>query len=72
MPETNRVVFTRGAPAVTALAGGHVDLAGQQWSESAGLVQGKKIRGLGVVHPTRLPGLPDVPTVKEAGFPIST
>ncbi len=69
VPETNRVVFTGGAPAITALAGGHVDFAGQQWSESAGLIQGKKVRGLAVVHPTRLPGLDDVPTAKEAGFP---
>ena len=67
--ETNRVVFTGGAPAITALAGGHVDFAGQQWSESAPLIQGKKVRALAVVHPTRLPGLPDVPTAKEAGFP---
>lgn len=67
--ETNRVVFTGGAPAVTALAGGHVDFAGQQWSESGALIQGGKIRGLAVVHPTRLPGLPDIPTAKEAGFP---
>jgi len=69
VPETNRVVFTGGAPAITALAGGHVDFAGQQWSESAGMIVGQKIRGLAVVHPTRLPGLPDVPTAKEAGFP---
>lgn len=67
--EANRVVFTGGAPAVTALAGGHVDFAGQQWSESAGLIQGGKIRGLAVVHATRLPGLPDIPTAMEAGFP---
>ena len=69
VPETNRVVFTGGSPAVTALAGGHVDFAGQQWSESGGLILGRKIRGLAVVHPARLPGLPDVPTAKEAGFP---
>ena len=69
LPETNKVVFPGGAPAVTALAGGHVDFAGQQWSESAGLIGGGKIRALAVVHPTRLPGLPDVPTAKEAGFP---
>jgi tripartite-type tricarboxylate transporter receptor subunit TctC len=67
--EANKVVFNGGAPTVTALAGGHIDFAGQQWSESTGLVQGGKIRGLAVVHPTRLPGLPDVPTAKEAGFP---
>ena len=67
--ETNRVVFTGGAPALAALAGGHVDFAGQQWSESAGLILGKKLRALAVVYPTRLPGFPDVPTAKEAGFP---
>jgi tripartite-type tricarboxylate transporter receptor subunit TctC len=69
VPETNRVVFTGGAPALTALAGGHVDFAGQQWSEAAGLIHGGKIRGLAVVHATRLPGLSDVPTAREAGFP---
>jgi tripartite-type tricarboxylate transporter receptor subunit TctC len=69
VPETSRVVFTGGAPAVTALAGGHVDFAGQQWSESAGLIGGKKIRALAVVHAARLPGLDDVPTAREAGFP---
>jgi tripartite-type tricarboxylate transporter receptor subunit TctC len=67
--EANKVVFNGGAPTVTALAGGHIDFAGQQWSESTGLIQGGKIRGLAVVHPTRLPGLPDIPTTKEAGFP---
>jgi tripartite-type tricarboxylate transporter receptor subunit TctC len=67
--ETSRVAFSGGAPAITALAGGHVDFAGQQWSESAGLIQGKKVRAIAVVHPTRLPGLEDVPTMKEAGFP---
>lgn len=67
--ETSRVVFPGGAPAVTALAGGHVDFAGQQWSESGALIQAGKIRGLAVVHPTRLPGLPDIPTAVEAGFP---
>ena len=67
--ETNKVVFTGGAPALAALAGGHVDFAGQQWSEVAPLVLGKKIRALAVVHPTRLPTFPDVPTAKEAGYP---
>ncbi len=69
LAETNKVVFTGGAPTLTALAGGHVDFAGQQWSESGGLIQSKKVRGLAVVHPTRLPGLEEVPTAKEAGFP---
>ena len=67
--DASRVVFPGGAPTVTALAGGHIDFAGQQWSESAAMIQGHKVRGLAVVHASRLPGLPDVPTAKEAGFP---
>jgi len=67
--DTNKVVFTGGAPALTALAGGHVDFAGQQWSESAGLIAGAKLRALAVVNPTRLAAFPEVPTAKEAGFP---
>ena len=46
-----------------------MDFAGQQWSESSGLIAGAKIRALAVVNPVRLPGLPEVPTAKEAGFP---
>jgi tripartite-type tricarboxylate transporter receptor subunit TctC len=69
VPETNKVVFAGGAPALAALAGGHVDFAGQQWSEVTPLLGGGKIRALAVVHPARLPSLPDVPTAKEAGYP---
>ena len=58
----NRVVFKSGAEVVTALAGGHIDLAAQQYSEATGLILAKKVRGLAVVNPERLPGLPDVPS----------
>jgi tripartite-type tricarboxylate transporter receptor subunit TctC len=53
----------------TALAGGHIDFAAQQYSESSGLILGKKIRGLAVLNPERLPAIPDVPTAKEVGYP---
>jgi len=65
----NRVVFKSGAEVVTALAGGHIDLAAQQYSEVTGLILAKKVRGLAVVNPERLPGLPDVPPAKEVGYP---
>jgi tripartite-type tricarboxylate transporter receptor subunit TctC len=65
----NKVVFKSGAEVVTALAGGHIDFAAQQYSESTGLILGKKIRGLAVVNPERLPALPDVPTAKEVDYP---
>jgi len=65
----HRVVFKSGAEVVTALAGGHIDLAAQQYSEATGLILAKKVRGLAVVNPERLPGLPDVPPAKEVGYP---
>jgi tripartite-type tricarboxylate transporter receptor subunit TctC len=65
----NRVVFKSGAEVVTALAGGHIDFAAQQYSESSGLLLAKKVRGLAVVNPDRLSGFPDVPTAKEVGYP---
>jgi tripartite-type tricarboxylate transporter receptor subunit TctC len=65
----NKVVFKSGAEVITALAGGHIDFAAQQYSESSALILGKKIRGLAVVNQERLPGTPDVPTAKEVGYP---
>ena len=65
----NKVVFKSGAEVITALAGGHIDFAAQQYSESSALILGKKIRGLAVVNPERLTGTPDVPTAKEVGYP---
>ncbi len=66
---TNRVIFNGGGPTLTALAGGHVFLAGQQLSEVLPLISGGLIRGLAVVLPERAAQIPKVPTAKEAGFP---
>ncbi|MBI5967015.1 MAG: tripartite tricarboxylate transporter substrate binding protein [Deltaproteobacteria bacterium] len=67
--EANMVVFPGGAPTVANLAGGHVDLAAQQVTESRGMLDAGKVRALAVVSPRRLADFPDVPTAKEAGFP---
>lgn len=66
---TNRVIFNGGGPTLTALAGGHVSLAGQQLSEVLPLISGGLIRGVAVVLPEPAPQIPDVPTAKMAGFP---
>jgi tripartite-type tricarboxylate transporter receptor subunit TctC len=65
----NRVVFQGEAPVIAALAGSHIDFAGQQTSASMGMVLGKKIRPLAVVSEKRFASLPDVPTVGEVGYP---
>jgi len=57
------------APALTALAGGHIDIAGASLSEILPLISAGKIRPLAVVSEKRLDELPDVPTAVEAGFP---
>jgi tripartite-type tricarboxylate transporter receptor subunit TctC len=63
------VAFKSGAEVTTALAGGHVDIAAQQYSETAGLLLANKVNGLAIIHRERLPEFPDLPTVQEAGFP---
>jgi tripartite-type tricarboxylate transporter receptor subunit TctC len=65
----NKVVFKSGGEVMTALAGGHIDFAGQQYSESTGLILAKKVKAYAVVNSERLSDLPDIPTAKEVGFP---
>ncbi len=65
-----RVMFQGAAEVEVALAGGHIDFACQQYSESANLMEGKKTRPIAVVAAKRLPLFPDVPTAAEAGYPM--
>jgi tripartite-type tricarboxylate transporter receptor subunit TctC len=48
---------------------GDVQAAFLNVASSAGQLQAGKFRALAVVNRTRLPAYPDVPTMKEAGFP---
>lgn len=65
LPWPSKMGLQRLGLVFTALAGGHIDFAAQQYSESSGLILGKKIKGLAVVNPEKLPAVPDVPTAKE-------
>lgn len=64
----NYVAFKGGGEAVTALLGGHVEFVTGNPGESRAHVQAGKLRVLAVVGEKRLPTLPDVPTLKEAGI----
>lgn len=66
----NRVMFPGESPVLAALAGGHIDFTGQQYGPSWGLIEGKKNRPIAVIEKRRIPLLPDVPTVAEAGYPM--
>ncbi len=60
----------KGAPqAMTDLIAGHVSVSFATTLAAVPNVRSGKIRALGVSTRTRLPALPDVPTIQEAGLP---
>jgi len=63
------VPYKGGAPSLTDLIGGHVDVIFSNYPESLAHVQSGALRALAVTTRQRSPELPDVPTVAEAGMP---
>ncbi|HEX2546599.1 MAG TPA: tripartite tricarboxylate transporter substrate binding protein [Ramlibacter sp.] len=63
------VPFPGGAPAVNAAVAGHADAVLANVNEIQPHVQSGKLRALAVATAQRLPSMPDVPTVAEAGLP---
>ena len=54
---------------ITDVAGGHLDIGFPTPGESLGLISAGRVRALAITGSRRLPVLPDVPAVGEAGFP---
>jgi tripartite-type tricarboxylate transporter receptor subunit TctC len=61
--------FQGGAPAMTAAAGGHIPMVVGNVNEIAPFAKSGKIRALAVTTSERAELLPDVPTMREAGYP---
>jgi tripartite-type tricarboxylate transporter receptor subunit TctC len=72
--DMQHVPYKGGAPAVTDLMGGTIQVYFSPLPESIGVVKGGKVRALAVTTAKRVPSLPDVPTIGESvpGFEIST
>lgn len=67
--DTQHVPFTGAGPALTAVLGGQIEMASVALPAAVEMVRQGALRGLVVTGARRAPGLPDVPTAAEAGFP---
>jgi putative tricarboxylic transport membrane protein len=64
------LTFGGGADSVTNLLGGHIDMVSLGLGNVAEHHKSGKLRVLGVASEKRSAALPDVPTLKEQGFPV--
>jgi len=65
----NHIPYRGTAPAINDLIGGHVDLMFNELATSIELHKGGRAKLLAVTSEKRIPELPDVPTMEEAGVP---
>ena len=61
------VPYKGGAPAMTDLLGGRLTMMFDSISQAVPHIKAGKVRALGVTSAKRVPALPDVPTIAEAG-----
>ncbi|MEN9314866.1 MAG: extra-cytoplasmic solute receptor protein [Pseudomonadota bacterium] len=67
--EVNHVPYKGGAQMVTDVIGKQIDVGINDFSGVAQLISAGKLRALAITGGTRDPKFPDIPTMKESGFP---
>jgi tripartite-type tricarboxylate transporter receptor subunit TctC len=67
--DIHHVPYKGAAPAVADTVGGHAHMTFAPAPASIGLLQSGRLRVLGVTTAKRFSGLPEVPTIAEAGVP---
>jgi tripartite-type tricarboxylate transporter receptor subunit TctC len=68
--EMTHVPFKGAAPMKQELLVGRIDVGGDQVSSSLAEIKSGKLKALATHGARRIPDLPDVPTVRELGYPI--
>ena len=66
--QIQHVPYKGGAPSMSDLIGGQLDVVFSNMPESIAHVKSGKLRALAIASATRHPLVPDVPTTTEAGF----
>jgi putative tricarboxylic transport membrane protein len=67
----NYIPFKSGGEAMVALLGGNLDMFYPNPGEALAQMEAKKVRILAVASEKRLPGAPDIPTLRELGINAS-
>ncbi len=65
----DHVPFRGAAPLVQELIAGRIHFGGDQLSTSIEHIRGGSLKPMATLAATRIPSLPNVPTVREMGFP---
>ena len=65
----SHVAYKGSGQAITDLVAGHVQMGSMTWTAALGQMQAKTIIPLAVSSTRRMPSFPDVPTLKELGYP---
>jgi tripartite-type tricarboxylate transporter receptor subunit TctC len=68
--QMTHVPFKGAAPLKQELIAGRIHLGGDQLSSSLGDIKAGKLKALATSASRRIPELPDVPTVRELGYPV--
>ena len=63
------IVYKGGGPAMTDLLGAHIPVLFASLGTAVPHIRSGKIKGLAVTSTSRVPAIPEVPTVAELGFP---
>jgi tripartite-type tricarboxylate transporter receptor subunit TctC len=67
---TKVVPYDGGGPALMAILGGHIDVAGLFTAQSLSYINAGKLSALAIVDNKRIPDLPNVPTAQEEGVNV--
>jgi tripartite-type tricarboxylate transporter receptor subunit TctC len=67
--KASHVPYRGSLPAINDLVAGHIPMMFSDLGPATGLIEGKRVRVLGISTRTRHPSFPDIPPLAEAGVP---